>query len=767
MSKLTKLDRGKALLFSGYSVMPVDKYKIPCWYESGKRTWKRLMTEPLSESELEVAIDHEKTWRYGYATGYNDVFCLDVDCKVLSTEERMPFWTEFISLLRDNIDGLDKKVSIHRTLNYGYHLTYRLYGETGNHKLAVPVKTGVIQEGKTKVEALLETRGSGGYAVLYDDCYNGLDYTEIQYLSDEEHEIVMHVCAMYDERVEEQEVVQPKKEPLKNDNIQYGVSPWDEFNLKNSVLDVVGDEFKVIRQITSKTIIKRHGATSAHSGYIYKDSGCMYLFSTGTVYPNEKLLSPAACYAYKNHNGDFSAAAKDLYSKGYGDRVVMNVPSVVQEEVKIDNESLEFPIDIFPNGVQRYIVECNNTLDSSIDYMGVSMVWMLSVIIGNSIKIEVKTGWNEISTVWIACVGKAGVGKTPSIDNIVKPLININSREIKDFNRAYAKFMEYDRLSERDKKNTAEVRKPIKKQFIVNDVTMEALVELHEENPNSVAVFKDELAGWMKDMDKYRAGSDLEFWLSSWSGKPISLNRKTVKNNYVHRPLIPVLGGIQPGILSDLFTVQNKENGFVDRMLLSFPELGVENYNTNQMPKELLDWYIDYILQMHSQVKTQLIKFDEDQDIIPNCMFMDSEAEQEWVRIYNGITDSQNSDDENEYMKSMLPKQKSYIPRFAMLLNALNNYDAKKPLISPVTKKSMLAAEKLSNYFIAMAKKVKKESVETNKLKAIANEKKNYSEIEKLQAMLTLNPNLNKTEAGEILGVSRTTIYSWIKQLQG
>ena len=48
---------------------------------------------------------------------------------------------------------------------------------------------------------------------------------------------------------------------------------------------------------------------------------------------------------------------------------------------------------------------------------------------------------------------------------------------------------------------------------------MEALSGFTPRKDNAVGVFKDELVGWLKDMNKYRAGSDLEFWLSVWSGK--------------------------------------------------------------------------------------------------------------------------------------------------------------------------------------------------------------------------------------------------------
>jgi hypothetical protein len=112
----------------------------------------------------------------------------------------------------------------------------------------------------------------------------------------------------------------------------------------------------------------------------------MYLFSTGTIYPNEKLISPFSAYAIKNHNGNYKEAAKDLYNQGYGSRIVTKKKAIEDKEIiNINADDLNFPIDIFPQDIQEYMIECNKTLDSSIDYMGCSMLWLLSVIVGNSI----------------------------------------------------------------------------------------------------------------------------------------------------------------------------------------------------------------------------------------------------------------------------------------------------------------------------------------------------------------------------------------------
>ena len=118
-------------------------------------------------------------------------------------------------------------------------------------------------------------------------------------------------------------------------------------------------------------------------------------------------------------------------------------------------------------------------------------------------------------------------------------------------------------------------------------------------------------------------------------------------------------------------------------------------------------------------------------------------------------------------MKSMLPKQKSYIPRFAMLINAFNLYvdGIRDHRLMEVTKQSMLHAEKLSKYFVAMAKKIKVNSIEIIEMKEVIHNNKDKNNRQKFEEMYTNNPELNKKEAGELLSVSRTQIYNWIKEM--
>ena len=62
------------------------------------------------------------------------------------------------------------------------------------------------------------------------------------------------------------------------------------------------------------------------------------------------------------------------------------------------------------------------------------------------------------------------------------PLNKINSREIKRYIKDREKYEYYQGLSKEEKKTHEEISEPSKTQFIANDITVEALVQLHQES---------------------------------------------------------------------------------------------------------------------------------------------------------------------------------------------------------------------------------------------------------------------------------------------
>lgn len=735
-----------------FSVITVGENKIPTF------PWKDQQHKKLTNEDLTKHFLDEKTKGIGIVTGFEDLEVVDIDLKVFSTaQEQRAFWEEFYQMLNDNILDLEEKIAIYKTKNAGYHILYKTKRVQGNLKLA---------KLKGHKEAVIETRGTGGYVFVYpENQVSKLNYFNLQYISDRDRDIIMHCAKVYNFIEEAPEKVETKiKKEYNGDNL----SPWADYNQRTDVWDLLQSEFSIPpRGNKDKHIlIKRFGSTSAYSGYIYKDSGCAYLFSTGTRYPHETLLSPFMVYAIQNHGGDTSAAASELYKQGYGDRVQKKVKELerfVPEVDTVELDEIEFPINIFPKPIQSYLIECNKKLDANLDFTGSAMLWLVSVCVGNSIEVEVKRGWREKAILWLSLVGKAGIGKTPSINKVIFPLEAMNLREVKRYAQEYAKWKEYDSLSKKDQQSVPEVKKPKRSQFIANDITTEALVTLHQESDNAVGVFKDELAGWLKDMNKYRAGSDLEFWLSTWSGKSAFMNRITREDSYIDKPFIPVLGGIQPSIFSSFYTEENKDNGFMDRMLISYPETTIDMYNENELEQGLIEWYQNMIVEFYNSCR-RMKEYDEQGVIKSSVAYFSPEAKQEWIRIFNELSAIQNSEHENEYLKSMYPKQKSYIPRFALLIHMLDLQFNPKGEFNVITKDTLLKAEQLSKYFVNCAKKVRLDNVELSEMKKVA--KDVSTNAEKIKAIFEANPNLNRTKVAETLGVSVRYVRQIIKEIR-
>lgn len=737
------------LIDEGFSLITVTDQKIP------NIKWSEYQKKSITKEKFENCYNLPTTDNIGIVTGYNDLECIDVDLKVFSTaKEKIDFWNEFISFVQDNILDFEDKFALYKTKNEGYHILYKSKRVDKNIKIA---------KLKGHKEAIIESRGVGGYIFVYEG-KNTLKktYKDIDYISDNDRDILWEICRSYnfiEDKKVDVEINKIKKE------YESCLTSWDDFNKKNSILDVVSEDFTVVRSLSDKFIIKRHGSESPHSGYIYKENNTMYLFSTATIYEHEKLYNPFTAYAKKNYNGDLSLTAKELYKQGYGERIKPK-ENFNNERIEIPKLDLIFPIDIFPKSLQYYISENYKNLNNSIDYMGCSLLFVTSIAIGNSTLIKVKNGWFEPASLWICLIGNAGVGKTPSITAITNPINKINNREIKKYIKEYEKYQKYESLSYEDQKLKEVVKKPKKSQFIVDDITIEALIDLHSENKNGVGIFKDELAGWFKDMNKYREGSDLEHWLSSWSNKQINMNRKTSKNSFVERAFMPVLGGIQPSVLDGFSTSENTNNGFLDRMLFCYPDLIVEKYVDSELDSNLIKWYEEFILSFYENIQKK-INWTDEMEIEPIIASFDLESKKEWIRIFNEITDLQNSDHESEYLKSMLPKLKSYIPRFSLLLNCLNLYELdNNGNFEIITKDSILKAEKLAKYFISNAKKMKFESKDRQEVKRELMKNENKNTFDKFKIIYEKNNKIKKGELANLLGVSRTQIYNYIKELE-
>jgi hypothetical protein len=103
---------------------------------------------------------------------------IDIDSNVTLTEESN----------EELIDSFEDKFVIYKTINNGYHILYRCSKIEGNKKIA---------KLKGQTEAIIETRGIGGYVFVYENQISEKSYTEIQEISELDREVLFEISKTY------------------------------------------------------------------------------------------------------------------------------------------------------------------------------------------------------------------------------------------------------------------------------------------------------------------------------------------------------------------------------------------------------------------------------------------------------------------------------------------------------------------------------------------------------------------------------------------
>ena len=231
------------------------------------------------------------------------VCCVDFDVKNGNK------WDEWIMLINEQYPELLSKMVIEKTPSGGYHVVFRTDKKIKNIKLAC----------NKEKKATIETRGEGGYFVCYPsenyEMYYG-DFNKIQHVTDEDAETILSTAASFNEiKIE-------KSQPSCGlpESSGEAITPFNDYNKR---CDIVGlleyHGWTKLFQRGNAVYFQRPGkpgrGVSATWGAV---PDRLYVFSTSTTFENNHIYKASAVYAILEHGGDYSAAAKSLFSKGYG-----------------------------------------------------------------------------------------------------------------------------------------------------------------------------------------------------------------------------------------------------------------------------------------------------------------------------------------------------------------------------------------------------------------------------------------------------------------
>jgi hypothetical protein len=382
-----------------------------------------------------------------------------------------------------------------------------------------------------------------------------------------------------------------------------------------------------------------------------------------------------------------------------------------------DASVLPFPLGALPEQLSRFVAEVADGLPAPPEFVALPGLVVLGAAIGSARMLEVRPGWFERPALYAAVVADPGSRKSPALALAQRPL-EVRDRELAeiyrgevDAHRAGAAMYEVNLAIWKEAKRKAAAgratdpgempvppEEPILRQVSTSDATIEALAVLLSHNPRGIVFVRDELAAWARAMNQYRGGigADRQAWLSLWNGARTTINRKSQREPLViERPFVSVVGCLPPDVLSELSDERGRDDGFVHRILFSFPDPVRLRWTESTVGDGALEGYID-LYQRLAALQPQL----DDQPLIVRFTPSGRSAFAGWAqRHYREL------DEVSDILRGPWAKLEAYAARLALILHELR-FVSGQAASEDVDDVSVGSAAQLVSYFKSHAVRV-------------------------------------------------------------
>ncbi len=276
-----------------------------------------------------------------------------------------------------------------------------------------------------------------------------------------------------------------------------------------------------------------------------------------------------------------------------------------------------FDVDrMMPRCFAPWVADIADRTQCPADFVGMATLVATGAVVGRSITIRPKQhdDWAVVPNLWGIAIGRPGIMKTPALQEALRPLGRLVAearedhkarmadhdfalaeaqarRELarKDLKKALEKGAATDALREAFKETLPQA--PTERRYLVNDATVEKLGELLNENPNGLLLFRDELVGWVRTMDREGHENDRAFFCEAWNGTgSYTYDRIGRGTTHIAAVCLSILGGMTPGplhaYLREAFAHGASDDGLIQRFqLMVYPDVAMEWRNVDRWPE--------------------------------------------------------------------------------------------------------------------------------------------------------------------------------------
>lgn len=414
------------------------------------------------------------------------------------------------------------------------------------------------------------------------------------------------------------------------------------------------------------------------------------------------------------------------------------------------------PKDMIPRPLRPWIVDISERSCVPLEFVAAPALVALGAAIGRGVGIRPGRfdDYTVVPNLWGAIVGRPGTMKSHQIAEATRPLRRLEAQEWDQFEAFEAEAKAHvarieaeieavkgkmreaargksvgksldelqrqlaEKIEERDAAN------PRVRRYITQDATTEKLGELLEQNPRGILLLRDELAGWLRQLDRYGREGDREFYLEAWNGTGgytfDRIGRGTVR---IKALTLSILGGIQPGKLKSYIDAALREGAGDDGLLQRFQVLvWPDNLGTwkpvDRWPDSEARHQAYEVFHKLVNLKPVEIGAEQDRpDDIPYLRFAD-DAQQLYDKWRDELENRLRSNAlaDTPAFESHIAKYRSLIPSLALIFHLVDWADGAPA--GPVSLDAVRLAAEWGDYLEEHARKVYAEELMADVLAA-------------------------------------------------
>lgn len=425
-----------------------------------------------------------------------------------------------------------------------------------------------------------------------------------------------------------------------------------------------------------------------------------------------------------------------------------NLKSIVLEK----NNKDKFPVEVFPKELQKIIEKISLGRGIHVDFLGASTLFSFGYAIGNNMSVSILENSTKLKPIlYLALIGNPGSNKSSALKFSLKYFYEQDKLEFEKYQKAKNDYERWLELSPEEKEENPMLA-PTRRQSILKDSTLEAVGNSLAKNPRGVAQIRDEIAGFFRDLNKYRSGSDLENYLELWSQDPVILNRASkIEIPPVLDPFLMLAGTTQPKILEKvLASILANGSGFFDRFLYVWP-LFTRKAEYKKIDLKVPIASFEIMIQKVFNYSESL-KESENFSFSPKA----SQLILEWLNVFNKhLVDSS-----DEAIASIYSKFDIHLQRICLILHLIDWACGNQKLRS-ITYNTAVRAIRLTEYFRGQSEKALDFLVNTDPISKLRpHQLELYNKLPKLFATC------EGIKIAEELGFSKRSFYYFLANNQ-